>query len=48
MFVKRGVDQRRQQHLYLINHSMNGSAIQFYERLRFPMGTCDFWTPAPS
>jgi hypothetical protein len=28
-------------------HSMHGSAMQYYGRLRFPMGTCDFWTPAP-
>jgi hypothetical protein len=28
-------------------HSMHGSAMQYYGRLRFPMGTCDFLTPAP-
>jgi hypothetical protein len=26
-------------------HSMYGIAMQYYGRLRFPMGTCDFWTP---
>jgi hypothetical protein len=28
------------------NHSMHGIAMQYYGRLCFPMGTCDFWTPA--
>jgi hypothetical protein len=30
----------------LLNQSMHGSAMQCYGRLRFPIGTCDFWTPA--
>jgi hypothetical protein len=30
------------------NHRMQGSAMQCYGRLCFPMGTRDFWTPAPS
>jgi hypothetical protein len=29
-----------------VYHSMHGSARQCYGRLRFPMGTCDIWTPA--
>jgi hypothetical protein len=27
------------------NLSVDSSAMQYYGRLRFPMGTCDFWTP---
>jgi hypothetical protein len=27
------------------HRSIHGSAMQYYGRLRLPMGTCDFWTP---
>jgi hypothetical protein len=27
------------------DHSMHGGAMLCYGRLRFPMGTYDFWTP---
>jgi hypothetical protein len=29
---------------YTVDHSMHGSAMQCYA-FRFPIGTCDFWTP---
>jgi hypothetical protein len=36
---------KRTRTIELAHHSMHGSAMQYYGRLRFPMGTCDFWIP---
>jgi hypothetical protein len=33
--------------MFTFHHSVHASAMQYCGRLRFPMGTCDFWIPAP-
>jgi hypothetical protein len=41
------VSNKQQKHFDESNYRLHGSAAQYYGRLRFPTGTCDFWTSDP-